>query len=492
MAITSVTQRAHRWNTPYSPAIFSCLSDENEQQDMFYVFDLYVNGSATRSHRIKQRPNPAGYGLVDISSIMATYINLANRQPNEALSKASPDPVDKNNFLSFAGSIAEVLVYVGEEHTVDNVSVLFDGSGVEGEPDYSLGNAENNSDPSAVEEALIFAPWAFTEAQSQLSLSQQTGLNITPWTTKYFPQDDPEYGYFMNEIPRNATWNTLNDLDQTTVTIKNFEDTVNNITQSILQLVVQQYDSTGSLLATNNLVNIQSNGGGPQTSTGYATIVPELEYYMLSCNITPGYAFTADPDWAYFTVKGEWKGTGSNFFTEPYYYYKDQECHNLYERVRLSWLNKWGGRDYYNFTQFFQKTTQTSSDTYSQSIQNWSGATSVVTNSEFIQAANYMRGGTKTFNRNTEVTFRVESDWVVQEELDYLGAIPESSQVLAYIRDKEYYDVSAGISDYDQEIPYTVQISNLAYEYKLIKQVKLTQVSFDMTYTKLDKKQDIV
>lgn len=485
MAITSVAQRPHWISTPVNPMIYSVDSDKNEELDMFYVFDLYVNGSATRTHRIKQRPNPAGFGMIDISSIMSTHINLSDWAPAEF------DYTTGTNVIKdYDGIIAQVEVYVGEEYLVDGLPTLFDGSGTAGDPAYELASSENNETPNVNAKWPIVVPGALSYQEGVESLSDQS--TQIPYWQKYAQLDTTGYGYALSDVPLNATWNKFVLGDFITLSYLNQNPFyVDNVSGQIYLWTIKAYENgNGTPLQTNIVYNITGNGGGPATTTGYSSVTfNDPEYFFLNTQFNPGTLWTAPAGMDYFTVTPTTKDSGGSFEGQTYYFYVDPDCQDLYQRVRLSWLNKWGGRDYYNFTKFYEKSTNTTSDSYSQSNYNWSGTTPVVGSGFQNKTNNWNKGGTKSFNRNTEITMRIESDWVVQEELDYLGAIPESPDVIAYVGDTVPAKTPAASPE---EIPYTVQITNLKYEYKLIKQQKLTQVSFDMTYTKLDKKQDIV
>jgi len=78
MSISAVNYKPHVYTPAYNPIPYSITSDENGQTDFSYVFDLYVNGATGYTYRLKQRPNPAGAGMIDISPIMQSYVELSN------------------------------------------------------------------------------------------------------------------------------------------------------------------------------------------------------------------------------------------------------------------------------------------------------------------------------------------------------------------------------------------------------------------------------
>jgi hypothetical protein len=108
---------------------------------------------------------------------------------------------------------------------------------------------------------------------------------------------------------------------------------------------------------------------------------------------------------------------------------------------------------------------------------DWSGTSPIPTTGNTNLSPLWIRGGNKSFNKTVTSTFAIQSDWLLQEEVNYLAGIAESPSVWAYIG--------------EEETPYTVEINNFAYTYQNVKQRKLVQASFDMTWTKTQQKQNM-
>jgi hypothetical protein len=147
----------------------------------------------------------------------------------------------------------------------------------------------------------------------------------------------------------------------------------------------------------------------------------------------------------------------------------------MYPRIRVSWLNSLGGRDYWNFTKFYEKTTDSPDSKYFQTPLNWSAALPVSTTGNKTQ--NWIRGGNKSYNKMVTQTYSIQSDWLLQDDVDLLAGIAESPQVWIYIG--------------DTTTPYTVNVSNATYTYKNVEQTKMVQASYDLTYTKVQQKQNM-
>jgi hypothetical protein len=153
-----------------------------------------------------------------------------------------------------------------------------------------------------------------------------------------------------------------------------------------------------------------------------------------------------------------------------------EECEPaLYPRVRLSWLNALGGRDYLNFTMFTEKTIDTTKNSYSQEQMQWSslkpvqtGVTNPIKNLGIV-------GGDKTYNKQAKTTYKIMSDWLEQEQTDLLESLIKSPQVIAYINEGNDSPFTPGFGKY---FAYTVNVKESSYTTKNVRQNKLVQGAF--------------
>jgi len=154
-------------------------------------------------------------------------------------------------------------------------------------------------------------------------------------------------------------------------------------------------------------------------------------------------------------------------------------CENLYPVVRLSWLNDLGGRDYYNFDMFYEKTSSSPGETWYQEPIKWNSTTSPYSlDSATVKIDQWLRGGKKSFGKTVTNSFTIQTDWILQETVDALGAIPESPSVWAYI----------GLN---ATTPVTIEITSVDYVYSNVKQQKLVQVTMECEITKVQPKQNM-
>ncbi len=104
-------------------------SDETTQFKFRYVFDVYIYGLPSYI-RFKVPPNPEGKGLIDVSSLCAGELNIAENVPF----------LSSLPFYSGRGLATTVYVLVGEEYstTAGGEPVLYNGSGSVGAPAFPL------------------------------------------------------------------------------------------------------------------------------------------------------------------------------------------------------------------------------------------------------------------------------------------------------------------------------------------------------------------
>ena len=461
--ITSVHYKPHIWSPVYNPVMYSFTSDKNTQTDFTYVVDVYINeptSSTTYTRRIKQRPNPAGACMLDLSPILTPYIDLSNYAAEEGWS------LRYRNSQEIAAS---VFIRVGEEYAGPSggAAIIYNGNGSTGDPAYAIYSQEFSKPVRVIPAALDYQ-----DSQDNLAATGPYG-----YFAPYIMDGDGKF------LKRDSNTISVRATDRHTLSFLNWFDgpTGASTLGSVQLMQVIQYGATG-LISTTNYQNTQTEGGGPQTTSAYTTVTEDIATDLLTFRCGPA-DLSLNANTTYYTVTAYRKTTASSssnpqsVASETVRFDLDTDCQDLYPVVRLSWLNDLGGRDYYNFDMFYELTSVTEGDTYYQTPINWSSTTPVAVDGSSDQTGNWLRGGNKSYNPNVVRTFSIQSDWLTQDYVDFLGAIAESSSVWAYIG--------------DNPVPFTVQITNSEYTYKNIKQTKLVQASFDCQITKLQQKQNM-
>ena len=472
--ITAVNFKPHVYSSGYNPIVWSFVSDKNTQVDFSYVVDIYINaatGSTTPTYRLKQRPNQAGAGMIDVSSIVQPFIQLTDYSVEEGWN---------NNFRNSVDIAPAVFIKVGEEYVGPSggTATTFNGLGITGSPAYFIASLEQVGFPVSV------LPGALPSEEAVASMADDNSYGL------YQPYMMGATGTADLVLPggkflkRDSNTISVRSADHHTLSFINwnYRFAAGTWGRPVQCMVYNAYGATGGLIQTTTYQNLIQNGGGPMSIPTYTGAQWNNYYAMLTFRCGPKDLAITNPNIAYYTIQAYTKTTSTSSSTpqtvasELVRFNLDDSCQDLYPVVRLSWLNDLGGRDYYNFNMFYELTSSSTEDTYSQNPLDWNSLTPVVTNKTANTSPNWMRGGSKSFNKVVNRTFTIQSDWLTQEYVDYLGAVPESPSVWAYIG--------------TAATPYTVIVDKAEYTYKNIKQVKMVQATFVCKMTKTQPKQN--
>ena len=474
--ITAINFRPHVYSAGYNPIVWSFTSNQNTQVDFSYVVDIYINsatGSTTPTYRLKQRPNQAGAGMIDVSSIVQPYIELTNYSVEQGW----------NNYYRNSSEITpSVFIKVGEEYTGPSggAATIFNGFGTTGAPAYYIGSLEQSAYPVSVLPAAL--PWE----DAVESMADDNSTNSYGYFGPYMMGGTGASGAAGTGLflKRDSNSITVKSDDHHTLSFINwnYKYTPGTYGRPVQGIAYKAYGATGGLIASSFYQNTVTNGGGPQTNGNYTSATWSRETAMVTFRCGPKDLAITNPLITYYTIQAYYKSystsatTANTVASELVTFTLDTDCQTLYPVVRLSWLNDLGGRDYYNFNMFYELTSSSTEDTYSQNPLNWNSTVPVVTDKNSNTSLNWMRGGSKSFNKVVNRTFTIQSDWLTQEYVDFLGQVPESPSVWAYIGDAVN--------------PYTVTIDKADYTYKNVKQTKLVQATFVCKMTKTQPKQN--
>lgn len=128
MSIVSTLKSPPLWSPAYNPIIWEVQSDQTTQFKFRYVFDVYVNDNTYLRYKVPA--NPAGAGLIDVSSLVQGALAVAQNLPF----------LSSTLFYDGEGLAAKVYCKVGEEYAASATTdpILYDGLGNIGSPAYGL------------------------------------------------------------------------------------------------------------------------------------------------------------------------------------------------------------------------------------------------------------------------------------------------------------------------------------------------------------------
>lgn len=536
--ITAVNFRPKFYSPGYNPIIWSVTSDKAQLTTIFdfsYVFDVYVDG--VYINRFIQRPNPAGAGMIDVSSMVDPYLEIGNFA-NEVGSELS------KLFKMGVNAVCNIKLFAGEQYrsTAGAPLQIYDGLGNAvgniGNPSYPLGAQTyfDEMDPTDNNDILpvICLPASLDWKEQQAHLAAQEvnagdyyGIfgYMAPYVLKnnsiYPPTTCGGPGLFLSEAPRSITggsWQTTTaspsynitaealDYDRYAVTFLNRNPVYETYgTGGLLQSTAPKvawftfYSATGDI-GNYAIGNYEANfGGGPRYSCGdsittsgtgsYSTLINKE---FLSLRVGPkdlddlGVWSSLGTIPEYYTVQlfNELNITGSCGFTgTPTVPVSElltidivEDCYSsLYPRARVAWLNSLGGRDYWNFTMKAEETVDAKGQDFYQTEVDWSSTTPVVLSNDTTQ--NWLKGGIRQYNRAVTRKWQITSDFLTQEQVEFLKGIVMSPQTWVYIGQDDF--------------PYTCKVSEQTYTVKTIKQVKLFTANFILEFSTEQSMQNI-
>jgi hypothetical protein len=483
--ITTINYAPSYLQGTYNPIIWSVQSDETYQDNFSYIFDVYINNAF--EIRLKVKPNPSGAGMIDISQICQAY--LRDTIPETTINTLL-------NLLIFADngqSSLHTFIKVGEEYG----GIIYDGNGAQGEPDFYLyANTVGNHIDIPVH--VWNSSLAHQQQQDGMSngITLSGGYGLIPSRSKSYDWGDAvinhaTLAYALNYAPLNQK-NYYKDTNM--LSYINWTQYYPSLDESYIAICqIDYYDAGGNLIniasvsvdATYgfNQKNICTDVITTQLTTEFDILHVQcgLESLMYFLNVYTSNSYVMAPG-EYFEVQMFNHAVGNGCLngipiTQKSRFTMLEDCDTLYTRVRLSWLNDLGGRDYMNFTAFMEKETKTTNSNYYQETMDWSGYTPVTPN---LTNPNYnlqTKGGNIIYNKQAMTSWTLNTDWLTQDEVNLLEGLQKSSNVIAYFNDTAY----------NQYAPQSVTIGQTSYKTKNIKQVKMVQAEFEINLNHVQK-----
>ena len=470
--ITAVSYKPARIGTPYNPIVWSVVSDQTGQKDFQYVIDVYVNG--VKVTRLRQRPNPAGYGMWDVSSIVQPYLKVSNFTQGEL---EAPNTT-LGTFTNNGDASVQVYCKVGEQYGASQTIYTGVATGVVGDPAYAVYSAYTvkNLPVSVIAGSLM-------DHQSLWNMQQPNTNGV--WFTDPF-NENRHYEWragLASPLSLEKSYSrSLYAFDAATLSYINFSASASG--DGVIYGFRFRWNPVMGSPSVQDQVMMTSTGFAQRAtcSAALTTNPPLPTYDIVNINTSPAhlnaiFSWNMQPGDSY-TISGWSKDPAGCTFqtqlTNTVTYTIQEYCELLYPRVRLSWLNELAGRDYFNFTMLAEPTNDASYESYGQNQVDWSAYLPVPQLSSTYPPFKTLpiQGGNKTYNKTITTKWTIQSDWLTQEEVDLLKGCQKSPQILAYIHDE-----ANPISD---AFPYSVTIVDKSFTTKLVKQNKLTTVTFTL------------
>jgi hypothetical protein len=411
MAIT-ISQQPTNPGLANSNLVFNVVGNFTQPQFQ-YVCDIYISGSTPFVQRIKQQPNPAGRGVFDLGQIITNYVD-------------SDETWKTPKFVTASNAAKRFRVLFGEQYgTSPSSSVtLYTGVGSNvGEPVQSASAYYYLIDGLVEPEEAINWNWPSSSYYTPTIAPVGTGSVVQA-------QNALTYAPLIKNVQ-------LGEYETISIINGNFPGT--NDAQDVYALTVVQFDVNNSVITSDLIYNTVGEGGGPRTSdaelwsavSGSQTPGTQL----LTAGVGPANLADAtiplDGDCVKYEIRLTPQASPNtpsaiNYYALRTYNVVTPECG--YEGVRFAWKNQFGVWDYYTFTLQSDSAFNVERNTYTQTFVNYGTTLSSVPYSK-------SRRGIKPFYNKPEQLRTANSNWLTQDEADWLRELFFSTNV--FIQDGE-------------------------------------------------------
>jgi len=446
MAIT-IRQSPTQPNMANNNLVYAITSNSSSAPQYQFVADLTYSGSNTVLQRIKQQPNPNNAGVFDFGSIINNYLESDNNWTTAVFSTSSQ--ASKRFQVKF-----------GEQYGTSPSSsiTLYTGVGaVSGSP------AVTASDSFYVINGLV-------DPNDKVNWNWPSG---SYFTSSIAPTGGGA-GFSRQSALSNAPLSqSIQDGEYATISLinGNFNNSDTNA-QDIYFYEVNVYNSTGTNIQNFSEFNILSNGGGPRTNntqewgdvgvyTAQTTATQLLTVGVGPANLVDA-GNTLNSAWAYYDVTlrpQESAGTEDNtaFYAKIRYIKQGARCG--YDGVRFAWKNEFGVWDYYTFTLADSEDTTIERQGFTQTFVDFSTPTPTVPyNKE-------RRGALQFYNKITNDQ-KANSDWLTQNEADWLKELFFSANVFQQINNNFFPIVITSSTLVEKKNPRTQKLFQYQIEFQ--------------------------
>ena len=365
------------------------------------------SGTLTEVAFLTFSPNADGIGIIDISNIIEEYVQPDNtgqdlfaspsRFKTPAYNKyTAPHPIhlidcfclsDKTAVTyslefgeQWAATATGAVVWVTAGASTDREGILFNGT------DYGLEQVQRSGDyginPSAWNTSAYHNPTVPQQFVGIALSGQQRFLTTYPAR-----QDGTQY----NQLITDNDYHTLAFTAGWWLGYASLASVIN----------IEFFDSSNvSLLDYDEDMTALNGGYDGSTDTTYTNTAQQVQYFGCGPANFLGRGTTIPATWDYYHITLR-DGSGSG--VGPTYTFKKQQpdCKG-YETIRLTWLNKLGAWDYYNFTKKNLRTTKIKRPEFTKTIGSW--------NDGGYSKASYQRGRAILETEATE-TIKCNSNW---------------------------------------------------------------------------------
>ena len=394
MSYTIVQQTAYKEMPVGTDWVYTVYDTQAASKYKFkYIVQVYGGSDATEYlGKFKFSPNALGFGIIKIDEILEQYISSDNLGSIRSAYTSAFKGV--NNVLNTECPIHCIDKLSLNTNAANRVKVKF-GSEYASFPNISpteyLGQ-------QTIDDLLDFNGVAYNNEDkfNNSATVNGYGIDLIDWNNSvYVPTGSNSR--FLTDANNVSQYIGENDYATLAFLTGKFE----NIHPQPDSYRIKFYDINGAQTGSTLDTSIISSNGGYDTglNTGLVDAEFHLQYIGVGVANLKGRGVTIPSDWNKYTIELR---SSLLSVTKNYNYYKqDADCKG-FEKIRITWLNKYGVWDYYNFTKKTSKSISIKRDNFNKVKGDF--------NSQYYVKHGYQRGNS-TLNNMAIEKMSLNSDW---------------------------------------------------------------------------------
>lgn len=404
MADFTFTQRPAKLEALFGPVIATTYNNDEDGTVHALRIREWDGSTSNPIATLRQSPNPLGYAHFDIGTVLQRYVTF-----NPDLESIDELATSTNEGITFnlqAGYLQADGTFVADENTTNifgfYIRKPFNEIIWEDEPYVpEMSNAGG----------------AFNLILERGSILSNATYDTTPAAD--LPVKPP---YISGDVIRMKRRRE----DTLTFSYLNWwRGSPLNSFNGINGFQIAGFTTSGTQIVTQDILNIVSNGGGPNTAFNSETN-PEADTGIISVAAGNNFSFLDNDNVAYYYIT-------------PYSWYRDpdvstvkiypylsvrvdidgSEC-NDFDPIQFSWVNEFGVKDYFSFQKRNDRTVSIERNEYNKAFMDWSETT-------FDPGLNTR--GRSVYNISQEESYVANTRYLTDAESTYLENLYKSPEV---------------------------------------------------------------
>ncbi len=419
--------------------------------------------TTTQVVTLKVSPNGQGKGIFDFSKVLQSYVtsdNLGGKVSDQVPNNFST--FKSQNFEDKRHSIHNIDKFATNKNSVRLLQIEF---GIQYSETQTGSPAVDDSIVKQTEEFVIYNG-TLQEDDMLQEVNDNFGYNLD--VHNYIPNDGS--AKFLTDCPTTLEIGT-NDY-HTLAFFNNYDEDFVVGGGSATDAKINDFtfrfygelDAGGSQIGSKFVSNTPTNGG---SGTSYNNSNSKMIF--MGCgpaNLAPYHTMPSGTKSYKVAVRDD---SNSNITQNYIFNLTEDDCKG-FEKIRLTWLNRHGAWDYFNFTKKNVRTVNTTRKSFQQLKGTW--------NEDRFRLYGY-KGGTKTFRTNSKEIISLNTDFVTEETAIWFEQLFTSPEV--YVLSEFSADTEAGIR---RKYVKPVVITSQTYTRQTKANDKLIQYSLEIEMSK--------